>query len=303
MENFSNIIKNYKIICYDERFNNLILKKYNYNKINNTNTIHIGINKLIRDNIHSVLLLGCENYMFDFFSINDKIKYYVLSKLQQEEYKKKYNINSTIINFDFEISDSDIEFNYFQNEYDNNFDKYISLCYEKNLFLFDNIKKIKYIIPEYNISINNPFLHIAYTSNKFEIINYYFLHFNQILQQFKCDKKSIYERIFYLKSNLNNMFNFLEKIKSCKIENIENKIDDPDLHNQINITYNLTEPIKNPFIIFSDNYDKLNTINDQISLKIFISNNNDILIKKIKNNFIQINKYFFEKKKKLVIQK
>ena len=92
MNNFSEIIKKYKIKCYDEIFDKITIKKFNnvtYTEENESETLLIGIpDKIKINNKLNILILGYElnnKKILDYFLRNkNRINFFSLSKLNSE---------------------------------------------------------------------------------------------------------------------------------------------------------------------------------------------------------------------------
>ena len=110
IENFSDIIVKYKIKCFNEMFNRIILKKFDENEIKiaeeiDSNTLLIGIPYKIKivDKLN-ILILGHEmdnKKILEYFLRNkNRINFFSLSQLSSQYYLKKFKLKSCIIHFD-----------------------------------------------------------------------------------------------------------------------------------------------------------------------------------------------------------
>ena len=99
MENkFSEIVKKYKIKCYDEIFHRIVINKFDTSEIN-SEVLLIGIPYKIKiiDKLN-ILILGYEfenKKILDYFLRNkSRINFFSLSKLSCQYYFKKLVFNS-----------------------------------------------------------------------------------------------------------------------------------------------------------------------------------------------------------------
>lgn len=309
MELFSNIIKKYNIKCHNKLFQKIVLEHFNIIK-HSKETIHIGLN-MLPDDVKKfkkhlyVLLIGPEIFNLPLmeFLVNtkEKISFFTLSIIDQNYYRENYNINSKIIIFDF--PPSDIEKNkkilYFYkctdiNDTENNkdFNSYINNT--NNLFC--DVRIIKMIFLEPIKFIPNPYINIAITNDiPIEYINFYYISFGDVLASFKKDELNFMKKYYNYRINFVKVNNFIHLLGTMK-KYILNKVFDEKLHLVINNIYDFKEPLKNTYIVFSDNFDYLKTIDNNIILKILIVDDDTQIIRKMDNNFIIINKYFFDEK-------
>ena len=132
IKNFSDLIMKYKIKCYDEMFDKLILKKFNENDVKiakeiNSDTLLIGIPYKI--NIIeklNILILGNEiknTKILGYFLRNkERINFFTLSQLSSQYYLNKFNIKSTVIKFDSLLcNNNDKKIIYFNQKNDYNY--------------------------------------------------------------------------------------------------------------------------------------------------------------------------------------
>lgn len=310
MESFTNLTKKYNIQCLNKSFQKNVIDKFTVpNKSNDI--LYIGLQSLsdeiknFKKNLN-IVIIGSEIFydkIIDFFlKKKDNINFYTLSTIDQNYYKENFKINSKILIFDF--PKTNIERNkkllYFyknseKSDLDSNkdFNKYIEDC---NQNLFPDIKTIKIILLESLKSINNPFINIAITNKiNIEFINFYFLSFTDVLNGFKKEYKNFYDKFYNYKSNFLKITNFLYLLSNTR-KNILNKISNQELSESINRIYNLKDIEKNVFVIFSDNFEYLKEIKNSYILKIYIYTGEQFIFRKIENNFIIINRYFFDEK-------
>lgn len=305
---FSNLIKLYYPKCYNKLFQNKIIDKFKKLNKEDEFIIHFGLNypseeiKNYKFDLH-IAIIGHEfnnPKLMDFFHKNkDDITFYTLSKINQEYLIKNYNIESKVIIFDLPNIECEknkkIYFFYKKNveddkEYNQNFYDYINN--ENNLF--SNIKNIKIILNENFNYINNPYINIIITNNiNHELLNIHFIGFTETLSNFKKNYNNFEDKYYHYKNNFLKINQYLFSFSKAN-KNISNKISNPNLHKLINNLYKFDTNSDNPQIIFSDNLEYLQSLSDNIVLKVFLTNNNEYIIKKIKNNFIIVNTYFFD---------
>lgn len=310
MELFTNLIKKYTIKCHSKNFQKYVIDKFQINTVEHKDVLHIGLHNIpdevknFKKHLHYVLI-GSEIFhdrVIDFFvRKKEQMTFYTLSIIDQNFYKENYNINSKILYFDFpKINTERIrKLLYFYKisekaDLDNNkdFNNYIVECENS---LFHDIKTIKIILLEPLKSINNSFINIAISQKvNIEFINFYYLSFSDVLNCFKKEYTSFYDKFLNYKMNFIKINNFLYLLNNAK-KYILNKIRDENLKQTINEIYDLKDNEKNYFILFSDNFEFLKEINNDTLLKIYITSSDQFIVRKIENNFIVVNKYFFDK--------
>ena len=297
MELFSNIIKEYKIICYDEFFSNLILKYFNIPEIENDERpiLHIGLNKKIKiKNNINILILGpeCDNPSFFGFLVyyHKKINFFTLSQIDANFYFLNHKIQSTIIKFDLPYQPIINKLYYFnrinyqKTQNNRDFLNYIIQCYNEDIPFF-NITSLKIIIFEPLTYIQNPYVNILYTSfpDIIKICNFYKITANDYSKKLHCSPSNIIDKIHFYKLNFYIIYNFIQLISTVSSQFIYSTLS--YFHPNLNST---------KFIIISDNINDLQTNYDN-SLKILISTNH---IFEMKNKILHINPFFFNNNKK-----
>lgn len=289
MELFSKILKKYKVTCFDILFDKLIIKKFKTKKENKKEELYCGFHDKLKElESFNIILLSNESEETLAFlkERREKINFFTLSHVEKE-HLEKYHIKSKVIKFDFIIKSKKdrkklIYFN--KNTSDNSeFQNYIDNCKH----IFEDVKLIKFIFSEPIKSINNPYINVAITTGvEVENINYYFLNFYNIIQSFKKEYSNFYEKYYNYKKNFININVFLDTLNNM----VRNKVFDETLHKKLSnfFTKNYHE-----FIVISDKPEYLSSLKPD-TFKILISDNH--ILKKIENNYIAINSYFFDYK-------
>jgi glycosyltransferase involved in cell wall biosynthesis len=298
MDNFSHIIKKYKIKCYDELFKKIIIEKFeNIKNIeeNSSETLFIGITYKIKiiDKIN-ILILGYEldnKKILDYFLRNkNRINFFSLSKLSSDYYLKKFDIHSTIIHFDFnnkyEKTKKLVYFNKKDNiEFENHSNNFINFIKETDNIC--NIIQLKLIIFEEIFYIWDPYINILYESyfECIKIINFYQLNSKIYMKKFIDLPNNIMNKYLFLKKNLQYIKNFIEFI--CKIPNQIKYLYSVKKYENLNCE---CENIDKSYVIISDDLNYLESIIKMDICKIFISKENICLMK---NNIVHIHENFF----------
>ena len=302
-EYFSDIIKKYKIKCFNEMFDRMILKKFDGNNIKianeiDSNTLLIGISYKI--NIIeklNILILGDEvknTKILEYFQRNKKrINFFSLSQLSSQYYLKKFMIKSSIIHFDYnttnEKSKKVIYFNQKDNiEFENHKNNFIN--YLKETDDIYNIQEIKIIIFEELDYLWDPYVNILYEShfNRIKIVNFYHVNSFIYLKKFSDLPQNAMNKYIFLKMNIQYIKNYVEFI--YKIPNEIKYLYSLKKYDELGC---LCEDIDKSFVIISDNLGYLESIIKPDICKIFLSREDICLIK---NNIIHIHENFILKK-------
>ena len=307
MENFSDIIKKYKIKCFNEMFDRLILKKFNENDVKITeeidsNTLLIGIPykiKIIKK--LNILILGDEvrnTKILEYFLRNkERINFFTLSQLSSQYYLKQFNIKSTVIKFDCLLPlmiDNGKKIKYFnqKNDDDNNnndnekdFIKYINNYYD----IF-NINELKILIFEAFEYIWNPYVNIFYElfPERIKIINFYYQNALLYFKKFEDIPKNNINKYIFMKINMKYIQNYIDFIS--KIPNELKYLYTMNEYNNLNCS---SKNIDECFIIISDNLSYLDSLINTNIYKIYISKTDICLIH---NNILHIHENFIIKK-------
>lgn len=309
MEFFSQLIKKFNIKCQSKTFQKNIVDKFERSDKILSETLFIGL-KNISDEIKNykkhlhIILTGSEilneEVILFLEKRKDKSTIYTLSSIDQDYFKNIFNIQSKLLFFDFPKTNLEKtkKLIYFyrivqNNELDNNkdFNSYLSEC-EKSVF--DDVKSIKIIFLEPFFTMTNPYISIAMTKGvNIEKINFFYLSFSDVVNNFKKETNSLLEKYYSYRSNFIKISNFIYLLTHTK-KFIENKVKNEELSKKINNIFELTESKDNYFVIISDDYEYLKKIENEIALKIYVSSSDEYIVKKIENNFIIINKYFFD---------
>jgi hypothetical protein len=299
-ENFCEIIKRYKIKCYDELFNKLIIQKFeNVEKTEDidSETLLIGILYKIKiiDKLN-ILILGYElddKKILDYFIRNkNRINFFSLSKLSSEYYLKKYEINSNIIHFNFNTNTNTNEkikklvyFNKKDNiEFENKSNNFLNFIKETDDIC--NVIELKLIIFEELVYIWNPYINILYESF-FEIIrikNFYRLNSKIYMKKFNNLPDNIINKYLFIKKNKQYIINYVEYI--CNIPSEIKYLYSAKEYDNLGC---LCNDIDKSFIIISDDLYYLKSILKTDLCKIFISKE-DIFF--MQNNIIHIHEKF-----------
>lgn len=103
------------------------------------------------------------------------------------------------------------------------------------------------------------------------------------------------DKFYSYKGNFIKINNFIHLMTHTK-KYILNKVIEESVYKSINNIFNSKEIDPNYFIVFSDNLEYLKGITNNIVLKVYVTSNDQFIIRKLENNFIVINKYFFDEK-------
>ena len=270
IENFSDIIKKYKIKCFNETFNRIILKKFDENDIKiaeeiDSNILLIGIPYKIKivDKLN-ILILGPEldnKKILEYFLRNkDRINFFSLSQLSSQYYLKKFKLKSIIIHFDYintnESTKKVIYFNQKDNiEFENHNNNFIN--YLKETDDICNIQELKIIIFEELEYLWDPYVNILYESffDCVKIVNFYYVNSLIYLIKF-CDlPKNAMNKYIFLKMNIQYIKNYVEFI--YKIPNEIKYLYSSKNYDELGC---LCEDVDKSFVIISDNLDYLESI-------------------------------------------
>jgi hypothetical protein len=294
--NFNEIVKIYKIKCYDELFNKLIIQKFqNIEKTEDidSDTLVIGIpDKIKINNKLNILILGYElhnNQILEFFLQNkNHINFFSLSEISSNYYLTNFSIYSDIIHFDYisnEKSTKAIYFNQKDNiEFENHSNNFINFIKETDNFF--NIQELKIIIFEEFIYIWDPYVNILYESyfDCIKIMNFYNLNTKIYMKKFSDLPTNIMNKYIFLKMNIQYIKNYVEFI--CKIPNEIKYIYAAKEYNYLECK---CEDIDKSFIVISDDLNYLESMSKKDLCKIFISKEDFCLVK---NNIIHIHEKF-----------
>jgi hypothetical protein len=296
--NFSEIIKIYKIKCYDELFNKLIIQKFE--NVENTEesdleTLLIGIPYKIKiiDKLN-ILILGYElndKKILDYFIRNkNRINFFSLSKLSCEYYLKNYEINSNIIHFNFNPNTNEKikKLVYFNKKYNIEFEDKSNnfLNFIKETDNICNIFELKLIIFEELVYIWDPYINILYESffDCIRIKNFYQLNSKIYMKKFIDLPENLFNKYILLKKNIKYIINYVKFIS-----NIPNEIKYIYSAKEYDYLDCKCEDIDKSFIIISDDLNYLESILKKDLCKIFISKEDFCLMK---NNIIHIHEKF-----------
>lgn len=303
IQNFSDIIIKYKIKCFNEMFNRIILKKFDENEIKiaeeiDSNTLLIGILYKIKivDKLN-ILILGYEmdnKKILEYFLRNkNRINFFSLSQLSSQYYLKKFKLKSSIIRFynntTNEKSKKVIYFNQKNNiEFENHNNNFINYMIETDDIC--NIQEIKIIIFEELEYLWDPYANILYESyfDRIKIVNFYYVNSIIYLKKFSDLPQNAMNKYIFLKMNIQYIKNYVEFI--CKIPNDIKYLYSTKKYDELGC---LCEDIDKSFVIISDNLEYLESIIKPDICKIFLSNEDICLIK---NNIIYIHENFILKK-------
>jgi hypothetical protein len=295
--NFSEIVKRYKIKCYDELFNNLIIQKFeNIEKTEdiNSGTLLVGIQNKIKiiDKLN-ILILGYEldnNQILEYLIRNkNRINFLSLSEISSNYFLKNFGIYSNIIHFDYTISNEKstkaIYFNQKNGiEFENHSNNFINFIKETDNFF--NIHELKIIIFEELNYIWDPYVNILYESffECIKIINFYQVNTTIYMKKFIDIPQNILDKYIFLKMNIQYIKNYVEFI--CKIPN---EIKYLYAAKEYSYLACKCENIDKSFIVISDDLNYLDSMLKKDLCKIFISKEDFCLVK---NNIIHIHEKF-----------
>lgn len=298
MEKFSEILKIYKIKCYDNSFEKIIIKNFDDVRENigeiDSKTLLIGIPHKIKiiDKIN-ILILGYEldnKKTLDYFLRNKmRINFFSLSALNSEYYLNYFGIHSSVIIFDFNKNyEKNTKLIYFnQNsiiEFENNSNNFINYIKEThNIF---NIIELKIIIFEELTYIWDPYVNILYQSFSkcIKVINFFQINSTIYMKKFIDLPKNIINKFIFLKINIKYIKNFIKFI--CNIPNEYKFLYAAKKYENLGC---LCRDIDKSFVIISDDIVYLESIGKKDICKIFISNEDICLMK---NNIIRIHEKF-----------
>lgn len=296
MENkFSEIVKKYKIKCYDEIFHRIVINKFDTSEIN-SEVLLIGIPYKIKiiDKLN-ILILGYEfenKKILDYFLRNkSRINFFSLSKLSCQYYFKNFEIQSSVIQFDFnknEEKEKNKKLVYFNQSniiefenHSNNFINYIKKT--DNIF---NILELKLIIFEELVYIWDPYVNILYESyfDFIKIVNFYQLNSSIYMKKFIDLPQNMMNKYIFLKMNIGYIKKYVEFIS-----NSPNQLKYLHSAKKYDNLGCLCEDINKSFIIISDDLSYLESLEKKDCCKIFISNQEFCLMK---NNIVHIHEKF-----------
>ena len=292
--NFSEIVKIYKIKCYDELFEKLVIKNFEKSEKDDSKVLHIGIPYKIKIiNKLNILILGYEldnKKILDYFLRNkNRINFFSLSALSSDYYLKNFDIHSKIIRFDFtggnEKTAKVIYFNQKNNiEFENHSNNFINFIKEAdNLF---TVQELKIIIFEEFSYIWDPYVNILYESfiDCIKIVNFYQLNSTIYMKKFIDLPQNLMNKYIFLKMNIQYIKNYVEFISK-----IPNNLKYLYSHKKYEKLGCLCEDVNNSFIVISDDLNYLEAIEKKDLCKIFISNKDFCLMN---NNIIHIHEKF-----------
>jgi hypothetical protein len=297
--NFSEIVKKYKIKCYDETFHRIIINKFDENNLKideeiDSETLLIGIPYKIKIiNKLNILILEYEldnKKILDYFIRNkNRINFYSLSVINSNYYLKNYGINSNVIRFDFNVTNEKsqklIYFNQKNNiEFENHKNNFINFIKETdNIY---NVLELKLLIFEELLYIWDPYVNILYESffDNIKIINFYQLNSSIYMKKFVDIPQKSMNKYIFMKINLDYIKNYMKFI--YKIPNEIKYLYSAKKYDNLECT---CEDIEKSFIVISDDLSFLESIIKTNLCKIFISKDDLCLIK---NNIIHIHENF-----------
>lgn len=297
--NFSEIVKKYKIKCYDEKFNRIIINKYNENNLKivediDSETLLIGIpDKIKIINKLNILILGYEiedKKILDYFIRNkNRINFYSLSVINSEYYLKNFGINSIVIRFDFNVTNEKSQkLVYFNQEniieFKNHKNNFINFIKETdNIF---NIVELKLLIFEELVYIWDPYINILYESffDNIKIINFYQLNSSIYMKKFADIPQKSMNKYIFMKINLDYIKKYVEFI--YKIPNEIKYLYSAKKYEKLEC---MCDDIDKSFIVISDDLVFLESIIKTNLCKIFISKDDVCLFK---NNIVHIHENF-----------
>jgi len=299
MEKFSEIVNKYKIKCYDNLFDKLVIKKFDNVNENigeiNSETLLIGIPYKIKIiNKLNILILGYElnnKKILDYFLRNkSRITFFSLSSLSSDYYLKNFGIHSKIIHFDFNTNcERNMKVTYFNQrniiEFENHSNNFINYIKETDNIL--NVIELKLIIFEELTYIWDPYANIIYESffECIKILNFYQLNSSIYMKKFIDLPKNTLNKYIFLKMNIEYIINYVKFI--CKTPNEHKYLYAAKKYDDLGC---LCEDVDKSFVIISDNLVYLESIIKKDVCKIFISKEDICLMK---NNIIYIHEKFF----------
>lgn len=292
--NFSEIVKKYKIKCYDKLFEKLVIKKFDNVGEIDSETLLIGIPFKIKiiDKLN-ILILGYEldnKKLVDYFLRNkSRINFFSLSSLSSDYYLKNFGIHSKIIHFDFNTNcERNMKVTYFNQsniiEFENHSNNFINYIKETDNIL--NVIELKLIIFEELTYIWDPYANIIYESffECIKILNFYQLNSSIYMKKFIDLPKNTMNKYIFLKMNIEYIIKYVEFI--CKIPNQIKYLYAAKKYDNLEC---LCKDIDKSFVIISDDLEYLESIVKKDICKIFISKEDICLIK---NNIIHIHEKF-----------
>lgn len=300
--NFSEIVKKYKIKCYDEKFHKIIINKFeNIEKTDeeiDSETLLIGISCKIKIiNNLNILILGYElnnKKILDYFLRNkNRINFFSLSALSSNYYLKNFGIYSNIIYFDYpNTNEKSLKLVYFNQkdiiEFENHSNNFINFIRETdNIF---NILELKLIIFEEIVYIWDPYVNILYESffESIKIINFYQLNSNIYMKKFIDLPKNIMNKFIFIKMNIEYIKKYVEFI--CSSPNQIKYLYSSKKYDNLGCS---CQDIDKSLVIISDDLHYLDSIVKKDVCKIYISNEEFC---SMKNNIVHINEKFISNK-------
>ncbi len=296
MEKFSEIVKKYKIKCYDKLFEKLVINKFkNIGEIDSGETLFIGIPFKIKiiDKLN-ILILGYEfdnKKILDYFLRNkSRINFFALSELNSKYYLKYFGIIANVIRFDFNENENEktkklVYFNQNNNiEFENHSNNFSNFIKETdNIF---NVLELKLVIFEELEYIWDPYVNILYESffESVKIINFYQLNSSIYMKKFIDLPKNIINRYIFIKMNIEYIKKYVEFISR-----VPNEIKYLYAAKKYDYLRCSCEVIDKSFVVISDDLNFLESIVKKDVCKIYISKEDFFLM----NNFIvHINEKF-----------
>ena len=296
--NFSEIVKKYKIKCYDEKFHRIIINKFeNIEKIDeeiDSETLLIGISCKIKIiNNLNILILGYElnnKKILDYFLRNkNRINFFSLSEISSNYYLKNFGIYSNIIRFDYpNTNEKNMKAIYFNQkniiEFENHSNNFINFIKENdNIF---NVLELKLIIFEELVYIWDPYVNILYESffESIKIINFYQLNSTIYMKKFIDLPQNIMNKYIFIKMNIEYIKKYVEFI--CRAPNQIKYLYSAKKYDNLACS---CQDIDKSLVIISDNLYYLDSIVKKDVCKIYISNEDFC---SMKNNIVHINEKF-----------
>lgn len=295
---FSQLIRYYNPVCYDELFKRKVIDKFLVESRVRRPVLHIGLKDLNDDLIVGrgeiyILLVGYEilsERLMLFFRGRKNIVFYFLSEVDSEYYGREFGFKGEVVKIDFVgrwSAERRLVFFYGGGEIGVNKDFRDYIEGSDNIFM--DVCKIKLTLMESLRSIYDPFLNVAISCGvEMEYININYLKFNELLGIFRRKFDDFEEKYYFYRNHFLKVSNYLYLLG----DKVVNKVFDIKLRDKIDKIYELDGKNVKKFVVISDSIDYLRGCEKYV-LKILVNCDN-LILKKVENNFISVNKYFFD---------
>ena len=278
---FSQLIRYYNPVCYDELFKRKVIDKFLVESRVRRQVLHIGLKDLNDDLIVGrgeiyILLVGYEilsERLMLFFRGRKNIVFYFLSEVDSEYYGREFGFKGEVVKIDFVgrwSAERRLVFFYGGGEIGVNKDFRDYIEGSDNIFM--DVCKIKLTLMESLRSIYDPFLNVAISCGvEMEYININYLKFNELLGIFRRKFVDFEEKYYFYRNHFLKVSNYLYLLG----DKVVNKVFDIKLRDKIDKIYELDGKNVKKFVVISDSIDYLRGCEKYV-LKILV--NSDIIL-------------------------